>query len=409
MIDFNIDLAANHGSQIAELETELFNTNLEAIYSIDRKIKAIYVKTDDQLIGFLTFKRTDRNIEIYNFGIREQYRRQRIGSRMLNTMSAYNVSLEVRESNQVAIDFYKSQGFSESHIRKNYYGSEHAIVLERKKTMEQNAYAKINLILNVVDKLDNGMHQIEFLMNSVDLHDVVKMTESDTDEVIVTNDTSLNGLDNLAYKALEVMRQEYGFTTKYKIEIEKNIPVAAGMAGGSSDAAAVMRILNELEDINASEQKLAMLGSRVGSDVSYCIYSRLAIARGTGEQIEVVSSPFSTKYVLVVNPGVPLSTAKVYQNHVIDEQLGSIEQLLSATTDEQFEQALFNSLAPTAYKLCPEMSELYQKINKLTSHKILVSGSGPTLLVFSSERTHIEELYSALKPEYENCHIAKMQ
>lgn len=409
MMQFNIDFASNHAKEIAKLEEELFGSNLEVIYGIDKQIRVIYLKKGDLLVGFLTFKRTDRNIEVYNLGVRAEYRRQKIGTRMLDTLTAFNLSLEVKESNDVAISFYKNQGFSESFIRKNYYGNENAIVLERKKTMQQNAYAKINLVLNVVDKLENGMHEIEFLMNSVDLHDIVKMTESTADEVIVTNDHSLNGLNNLAYRALEVMRDEYGFKTKYKIEIEKNIPVAAGMAGGSSDAAAVMRIVNQLEDIDATEEELASLASKVGSDVSYCIYSRLAIARGTGEKIEVVPSPFGEKYVLVVNPGVALSTRDVYVNHVIDNSRGDIEQLLKATTDVEFEQGLFNSLAPTAFDLCPEMTKLYEQISELTDHRILVSGSGPTLLVFSSDQEHIKKLYSALKPQYENTHIAKMK
>lgn len=408
MIDFNYDFASNHARQIAELENQLFGSNLEAIYSIDKKIKVIYVKADNLLIGFITFKRHQRNIEIYNVGVRAEYRRQKIGSRLINTMEGFNLNLEVRASNQGAIEFYQSQGFRESYIRKNYYGSEHAIVLERKKAMEQNAYAKINLILNVVDKLDNGMHQIEFLMNTVDLHDVVKMTASDEDLVIVKNDHSLNGLDNLAYKALVVMREHFGFETKYKIEIEKNIPVAAGMAGGSSDAAAVMRIVNQLEDLNATEAQLAALGAKVGSDVSFCIYSRLAIARGTGAQIEVVESPFKPMHVLVVNPGVPLSTGDVYVNHVIDDTRGDIQKLLQAQTDAEFEAQLFNSLAPTAFKLCPQMMELYNQLSELTTHRILVSGSGPTLLVFSSDQHHIRELYDQLKPTYPNCHMAKM-
>lgn len=408
MIEFNIDLAANHAAAVAKLENELFGSNLQVIYEIDKEIRVIYVNSGNRLIAFLTFKRTDRNIEIYNLGVDAEFRRKHIGANMLSTLTAFNLSLEVRESNDVAIAFYKQQGFYESFIRKNYYGSENAIVLERKKMMKQNAYAKINLVLNVTDKLENGMHEIEFLMNSLDLHDVVELTASSEDQVIVTNDPSLNGLDNLAYKALEVMRAAYGFKTKYKIEIEKRIPVAAGMAGGSSDAAAVMRIVNLLEDIGASDAELSALGAKVGSDVSYCIYSKLAIARGTGERIELVPNPFATKHILVVNPGVPLSTRDVYVSHQLDDARGDINKLLLTTDHKQFEAELFNSLATTAYQLCPQMRALQAELEMLTSHRILVSGSGPTLLVFSEDKAEIEKLYSILKPKYENTHIGSM-
>lgn len=408
MINFNIDLAANHAEQIANLEADLFGSNLKVIYGADKQIKVIYVLENKKLIAFLTFKRERRNIEIYNLGVDTGFRRQGIGSRMLNSFSSFNVSLEVRETNVIAIEFYKAQGFYNSFIRKNYYGYENALVLERKKMMTEKAYAKINLVLNVENRLPNGYHQIEFLMNSLDLHDIVTARASDEDRVIVKNNEQLSNLNNLAYKALCVMREQFGFSTKYRIEIEKNIPIAAGMAGGSSDAAAVMRIINVLEDLNCSELQLSKLGAKVGSDVSFCIYSRLAIARSMGEEIELVTAQIPTKYVLVVNPGVPLGTNEVYQNHKLSKEKGSIEKLLKATTHEQFEMHLFNALEKTSFKLCPEMEEAYNQIRKYTTNRILVSGSGPTLLVFDESKQKIKELYEHLENNYSNIHIAKM-
>ncbi len=404
----NINNAYNISEQISKLEQQLFGNDLKRIYDVDKAIKCIYCLDGNSLIGFLTFKRYERNIEIYNLGINADYRRRGIGSQMLNSLTTFDLSLEVRESNDSAISFYTQNQFFPSFIRKNYYGSENAIVLERRRAMKQNAYAKINLVLNVVDKLENGYHQIEFLMDSVDLHDVVTVERSDADEVCVIDHPQLSNLDNLAYDALKVMRDNYKFTNNYKITIEKNIPVAAGMAGGSSDAAAVMRILNILEGIDASEEELAKLGAQVGSDVSYCIYSRLAIARGTGEQIEVVTNQLPTKYVLVINPGVPLSTPTVYQNYQLVETKGSIEAVLTAQNHEQFEAALFNSLAVTAHKLCPQMATLEAEIKQLTDHRVLVSGSGPTLLVFAEDKTEIEQLYNHFEGRFNNLHIAKL-
>ncbi len=408
MIQLNIDLAANMATEIAQLEDVLFNDNLEAIYEIDKMIKVVYVRLDTKLIAFLTFKREGQSVEMYNFGVDPAHQKQGIGTQMLNTLKQFDCILEVRETNINAINFYKNNNFYESYIRKNYYGAEHAIVLERKRMMKQNAYAKINLVLNVVEKLENGYHRIEFLMNSVDLHDVVTVTKSAEDEVIVIDNPNLSNLDNLAYKALSVMREEFGFSNNYTIEIEKNIPVAAGMAGGSSDAAAVMRIINELEGLEQTEAQLAKLAAKVGSDVSYCIYSRLAIARGTGAEIELVDKLLPTKHLLVINPGVPLSTQSVYQNHQINNVSGNIEAVLNATNHLEFETSLENSLAVTAKILCPEINKLEAELSKFTDHRILVSGSGPTLLVFSEDKLEIEKLYSIFKPIYKNTHIAKM-
>lgn len=404
----NIGNACDYAFEIARIEDQLFNDNLEVIYGIDKLIKVAFIKNDDKIIGYITFKLEESNAEIYNFGILPKFQSNGYGTKLLKTLDNFNCSLEVRESNLKAISFYKKNDFFESYIRKGYYGNEDAIVLERKRTMTEKAYAKVNLILNVVDKLDNGYHKIEFLMNTLDLHDIVTVTKSDKDEVIVKDNPKLSNLDNLAFKALQALRQEFGFDTKYKIEIEKNIPVAAGMAGGSSDAAAVLRIINKLENLNLSLEKLSIIGSRIGSDVSFCVYSKLAIARGTGEKIELVSKTISPKHVLVINPGIPLSTKDVYQNHIINNVIGDIDKLLNAKSHIEFELCLENSLAVTARLLCPQMNELESELEKFTDHRILVSGSGPTLLVFSEDEEEIKRLYAIFKPLYKHTHIAKM-
>lgn len=408
MIRYAIDFAVNYSKLISNVELEVFGESLKKIYDVDKQIKVILAFDESKLIGFLTFKKHDLSIEIYNLAVLPKYRRRKIGSAILKSLETHDCSLEVRESNKDAIAFYKKQGFEKSHIRKNYYPDEDAIVLERGKYMEQKAFAKINLILNVIDKLDNGYHEIEFLMNSIDLFDVVKVTKAKSDSVIVKDKPQLSNENNLVYKALILMREKFGFKTNYKIEIEKNIPIAAGMAGGSTDAAALMRIINELENLGQSDEQLAMLGAEIGSDIPFCIHSKLAIARGCGEKIELLSEKIPTKHILVVNPGVELSTQKVYENHKISNKKGEIDKLLSATNHKQFESQLFNSLEVTASELCPELIELKSKLEAKTNHRIIVSGSGPTLLVFSEDYNQISQLFEFFKPQYENTFITKM-
>ncbi len=404
---FNIDFAYKIANPIAKIEDQTFNTNLRSIYEVDKEIKAIYICDGDELVGFTTFKRDNRNIEIYNLAVKKNYRRHKLGTKMLSTFTAYNCSLEVRESNEIAHKFYNSLGFKESFKRKNYYDNENAIVFERKKKMTQNAYAKINLILNVKKKLESGMHEIEFLMNSIDVYDVVTVEESDDDQVVVINNEKLSNKNNLAYKALNVLRVAYGFKTNYKITIEKNIPIAAGMAGGSSDAAAVMRIINTLENLGLSNDQLTKYAKYVGSDVAFCIYSKLAIATGTGEKIELVKNTFSQKQLLVVNPGVELATKTVYENHQITNEHGNINKMINDGNDK-FEDNLHNDLETTAYKLCSKMEELKHDLQKLTNRKIVVSGSGPTLLVFANDKQEINILYDALKNKYPQIYKATM-
>lgn len=408
MINCNIDYAYNVSNKIEDLELACFGKSIKKIYDTDKNIKVLYKMEANKMIAFLTFKREEQAIEIYNLAVDETVRRTGIGSELLNSIHEFDLSLEVRESNKQAIAFYLNNGFDYSYRRKNYYPGEDALVLERMRFASQNAYAKVNLILNVLNKREDGFHEIEFLMNTLNICDVVKVRKAIEDDVRVTNREDLNGLDNLAYKALLELRNEYGFKTKYAIEIEKNIPVAAGMAGGSSDAAAVLRIINQLENLGLSKQKLAEIGSRVGSDVSFCVYSQLAIARGRGEKIELVKKLIPSKYVLVVNPGVPLSTPSVYKNHVVDSERGKIDNLLNAINHKEFEANLHNSLMSTAIDLCPETKLLIDQLTNDTEHRVLVSGSGPTVLVFSEDEEEVDKLYTKYSELYSLTYKALM-
>lgn len=408
MIKVNIGCAWQVAAQISKLEHNLFNNDLERIYKVDKQIKVLYCLGEEKIIAFVTFKKHGRQIEIYNLGVDQLYQNQGYGSMMLSKLKSFDCSLEVRRSNQKAITFYSKNGFTKSFVRRNYYGSEDAIVLERYRMITEKAYAKINLVLNVLSREETGYHQIEFLMNKVNLYDLVTIEKSNQDEVVVVGNEELSTLNNLAYTALEKMREKYRFKTKYKITIIKNIPVSAGMAGGSSDAAAVLRGINELEGLGASLDQLADIGATFGSDISFCVYSSLAIATGRGEKIELIKNTIPTKHLLVINPGVPLSTGKVYTNHQISSELGVIADVLNATSHTEFESALSNSLAKTAYELCPEMVNLYEQLQKNTKNRIFVSGSGPTLLVFSESKNEIEELYDKFKGQYSNIHIAQM-
>lgn len=407
----NVNYAYLITDLIIPVETALFNENLGPIYQLDKEIKVTYYQKNNQLVAYVTFKIDADNCSIYNLGVLPEYRRQGLGKKLLQTLFNYNLNLDVRSSNQTALEFYQNLGFIKSHVRKNYYQSEDGIVLIRKPNLETKAYAKVNLILNVLNKLDNGYHQIEFLMNSLELHDVVRLSPSREDKVIVEGKPELSNLDNLAYTALNLMREQFGFPGHFQIEIEKNIPVAAGMAGGSSDAAAIIRLLNTQQELGLSLEQLAEIGAKVGSDVPYCIYSKLAIARGQGEQIVLVSQKIPSKYVLVVNPGVPLSTAKVYQNHQISADTSSISNFLATAdvSEEVFGQGLSNSLEKTAEQLCPQIITLKEKLGRLLPNRCLVSGSGPTVIVFDENREKLEAVKAVICQEYPLTFLTRMK
>ena len=148
----------------------------------------------------------------------------------------------------------------------------------------RKAYAKINLGLDVIGRLENGYHVVKMVMQTVGIYDVLTLKKIPSGIVVTTDNGELPTDDNnLIYKAARLMREAYGITEGVSIHLEKNIPIAAGMAGGSTDAAGTFLGMNQLFEIGATIQELQELGVKVGADVPYCIMGGTALAEGIGE------------------------------------------------------------------------------------------------------------------------------
>lgn len=408
MISYQKCKVAKQIQSVVKLENLIFKTTLRNIYEIDQQIEVVIAQdTENQLVGFITFKNHLDYYEIYNLGVDEHFRNQKIASTMLEMLNDLPNILEVRKSNSIAINFYENKNFKQIATRKNYYGNEDALVFQ-KLQLKQKAYAKINLVLNVNEKLANGYHKINFLMNSVNLADDVLIQQATEDQMIVVNDQQLSNENNLAFKALQIMKNKFSIKNNYKIIIDKKIPVAAGMAGGSSDAAAVFRIVNELEQLNLSLEQLATIGSELGSDIPYCIYSQLAVVNGQGEQVEILKESVPASFVVAINPGVGLSTKKVFENHQIEANTArDINSVLNAKSYQQFYDLVHNDLAPTAIRLCPDIKKIQDEIFAKYKLKSLVSGSGPTVLVFVQHQALALEIYEYMEMKYEHVYLTK--
>ncbi len=271
----------------------------------------------------------------------------------------------------------------------------------------ENAYAKINLVLNVVNKREDGYHEVDFLMDSVKLHDKIFLEVADTDSVICPRAPFIKKETNLAYLAYKLMKEKFKIADNLKITIHKVIPVSAGMAGGSSDAAAVIRGLNRMYNLSLSEEQMADIGQELGSDVPYCIYSRLARATGRGEKIELINKEIPKSYITVVNPGVALSTPLVYKNHQIENTQKDINQVLNFHDYNDFVNQLHNDLEKTACKLEPKIEKMISYIRKGYSNRIMVSGSGPTILIFSDNPEEAQEIYQYAVKKYRNTYYTE--
>ena len=165
--------------------------------------------------------------------------------------------------------------------------------------MKMKAYAKVNISLDIVGKRDDGYHLLRMIMQNIDLYDEIIVEKNNKDIIIECNKNYVpTDSRNLAYKAAIAFKERYNIAEGVKIKIFKNIPVSAGLAGGSTDAATVLKIMNKLFEVNASDEELMELGLKLGADVPYCIKGGTALCEGLGEIITPLN-PFKNKIIVL--------------------------------------------------------------------------------------------------------------
>ncbi len=244
------------------------------------------------------------------------------------------------------------------------------------------APAKINLFLEVLGKRPDGYHEVETLMVTVDLHDTLRFTDDPTGRITLRCDdpTLPTGPDNLVVRAAERLREESRVTRGATIDLHKAIPAQAGLAGGSSDAAATLQALDRLWGLRTPPDRLDALAGDIGSDVAFFRHAPAAICRGRGEKVNAVRLPQASHIVLVC-PAVGLSTAEVYQHLVVPDRPRSIRPTLEALASGDgaaLGASLFNRLQTTAEQIRPELRQARDAMEALgpalDGH--LMSGSG---------------------------------
>ncbi len=253
-----------------------------------------------------------------------------------------------------------------------------------------NAYAKINLALDVLGKRPDGFHEVAMVMQSVSLHDTVTLSLRDGGIALVCDHPVLPcDSSNLAWRAADLLRQECGVAKGVHIELEKKIPMAAGLAGGSSDAAAVLKGLNVLWELSLSACDLEMLAARLGSDVPFCLWGGTALATGRGEILEPLPD-FAGHGVVLANPPLEVSTAWVYGNFRRRNRSGppDISAMRRAIEQKDFQAVaggLFNELESVTVPAHPQIAVIRQKLADAGAAGVLMSGSGPTVFALTAD------------------------
>ncbi len=272
------------------------------------------------------------------------------------------------------------------------------------------AYAKINLGLDVLRRLENGYHEVKMVMQTVGIYDELTLTRTEAGITVTTDKEELPTDDNnLIYKAARIMMEEYHLEGGIHIHLKKNIPIAAGMAGGSTDAAATFKGMNRLYDLDCTLEELMRLGVRVGADVPYCVLGGTALAEGIGEKLTSLN-PAPDCYVLVAKPDINVSTKYVYEHLDAEgiEEHPDIDGMVEAIWEESLQGILDrmgNVLEHVTVKKYPVIHDLKNRMRELGALNSLMSGSGPTVFgIFVNERL-AREAFEKMKKVYPKCQI----
>ncbi|MCI0637442.1 MAG: 4-(cytidine 5'-diphospho)-2-C-methyl-D-erythritol kinase [Gemmataceae bacterium] len=267
------------------------------------------------------------------------------------------------------------------------------------------APAKVNLFLEVLSKRPDGYHDIATLMVAVRWFDTLVFTEEPTGQVCLgCNRPDLStGPDNLIIRAAQLLRERTGFKRGARIRLVKRIPLAAGLAGGSSDAAATLAGLNNLWRLGLGNDALAKLGGEVGSDVPFFFHTPAAWCIGRGEIVSPRTLGKALDLVLLC-PAFGMATAQVYARVDPTLRVGQfahceeIQQALAAGDIEGIGRLLFNRLQPAAEGIAPELADYYRLLARFQPAGQLMSGSGSTLFALCRDRREAERLAAQLRP-----------
>lgn len=260
------------------------------------------------------------------------------------------------------------------------------------KTVTRKAYAKVNLGLDVVRRRPDGYHEVKMIMQTVGIYDVLTFEKKEEKGIFLSVEDENIPCDkrNLIYRAAEMIFEEYPVREGVQITLIKNIPVAAGMAGGSTDAAAVFHGLNELFDLKMTEERMREMGVKIGADVPYCLMGGTALSEGIGEILTPLPGP-SFAYVAVAKPSLFISTKYVYENLHADRLTShpDIDGMVQALKDGSLSgitDRMENVLETVTEREYPVIAEIKKIMKAQGAENALMSGSGPTVFgIFKEE------------------------
>lgn len=266
----------------------------------------------------------------------------------------------------------------------------------------EKAPAKINLTLNVLNKRPDGFHEMRMVMTSIDLSDHLTFNERNDQQITLTSNAAFIPLNkkNIVYQAVRLLKERYEIQKGVDINIDKQIPVAAGLGGGSSDAAATLRGLNRLWELGLTLEELALIGEQLGSDVPFCIYNKTAYATGRGEVIKLIHE-IPQCWVILVKPPKGISSWTVFE----ELDLASLphynhDKMIEAINENNYEEMIRyagNALEEISGKYRPDIKMIKGKMEKFGADVAIMSGTGPTVYGLTQQYSKAQRIVNGLK------------
>lgn len=281
-------------------------------------------------------------------------------------------------------------------------------------SIQLKSRAKINLSIDVLGKREDGYHLVEMIMQTIDLSDIIKITIINEDKIEIKSN-SINiplGIDNIVYKAAYLIKHKFDIKTGVEIYIEKNIPVAAGMAGGSSNAAAVLIGLNKLFNLNLSEKELQILGLKLGADVPFCISGGASLAENIGEKLTSIDGLDNDTFVLICKPNIFVSTKDIYEeidSKEIEKRPDNnlLIELLKNNDVNQLAKNIYNVLEEVTKNKYPIIKEIEDTMLEEGALGSMMSGSGPTVFGLYKNKNDANRCRDILQKKHKEVYVVK--
>ncbi|MCL2322150.1 MAG: 4-(cytidine 5'-diphospho)-2-C-methyl-D-erythritol kinase [Oscillospiraceae bacterium] len=275
------------------------------------------------------------------------------------------------------------------------------------------SYAKINLSLDILRKREDGYHEVDMIMQTIDLYDIIELMPTDDSDIIIRCNKKYvpNDNRNTAYKAAEHFFNVFDIHKGVNIVIKKNIPVSAGMAGGSSNAAAVYRGLRSMFKPEVNNDELRELSVKTGSDVPFCISGGTAICRGIGEKITNIKS-FKDKILVVVKPNFGVSTTEIYKRFDMSKIFKHPDNRILKQAIERDNLPLVcremrNLLENVTIGMHPKIKEIKKELLSFGSLGSMMTGSGPTVFGFFDDMLTAQRAFVKMRSKFDEVFITR--